>query len=42
LLGEIGNDYEIPPGVEVVSFSQEQFDQMCVEFYKEHGHYPDQ
>ena len=28
LLGELGNDYEIPAGVEVISYTQEQFDQM--------------
>ena len=42
LLGELGNDYEIPADVEVVSYTQAQFDQMCEEFYSEHGHYPDQ
>ena len=42
LLGELGNDYKMPLGVEVIPYTQEQFDQMCEEFYKEHGHYPDQ
>jgi len=42
LLGELGNDYELPLGVEVIAYSQEEIDQMCEEFYKEHGHYPDQ
>jgi hypothetical protein len=42
LLGELGNDYKMPHGVEVIAYTQMQFDQMCEEFYKEHGHYPDQ
>ncbi len=42
LLGELGNYYDMPTGVEVIAYTQEQFDQMCEEFYEEHGHYPDQ
>jgi hypothetical protein len=42
LLGELGNYYEMPTGVEVIAYTQEQFDQMCEEFYEEHGYYPDQ
>lgn len=42
LLGELGKDYEIPADVEVISYTQEQFDQMCEEFFSEHGYYPDQ
>jgi hypothetical protein len=25
LLGELGNDYEMPTGVEVIAYTQEQF-----------------
>ena len=42
LLGEVGGDYAIPRDVEVICYTQEQYDQMAEEFYKEHGHYPDQ
>ena len=42
LLGELGNYYDMPTGVEVIAYTQEQFDQMCEEFYEEHGHYPNQ
>jgi hypothetical protein len=42
LLGELGGDFEMPLGVDVIAYTKEQFDQMCEEFYKEHGHYPDQ
>jgi hypothetical protein len=42
LLGELGNDYEMPVGIEVIAYTQEQFDQMCEDFYEENGHYPDQ
>jgi hypothetical protein len=42
LLGELGKDYKFPADLEVISFTQEQFNQMCEEFYEEFGHYPDQ
>ncbi len=42
LFGELGIDYQMPIGVEVIAYTQEQFDEMCEEFYKDHGHYPDQ
>ena len=42
LLGELGSDYQIPIGVEVIAYTQQKFNEMCEEFYKEHGHYPDQ
>ena len=42
LLGELGKDYEIPADVEVIAYTRAQFDQMCEEFFSEHGHYPDQ
>jgi len=41
LLGEIGRDYEIPGDVEVISYSQKEFDEMVEAFYKENGYYPD-
>ena len=41
LLGEIGGDYEIPSDVEVISYSQKEFDEMVEAFYKENGYYPD-
>ena len=41
-LGEIGYGYEIPADVEVIHIAQIEFDHMMEEFYKIHGHYPDQ
>ena len=42
LLGEIGITYKIPDDVEIIQYTQEQFDQMCEDFYKKNGYYPDQ
>jgi len=41
-LGELGNGYVIPADVEVIHFTQIEYDRMMDEFYKIHGHYPDQ
>jgi cupin superfamily acireductone dioxygenase involved in methionine salvage len=42
LLCELGNGYAIPADADVIAYTQEQFNEMCEEFYKEHGHYPDE
>jgi len=41
LLCEITGDCEIPSDVEVISYSQKEFDEMVEVFYKENGYYPD-
>lgn len=42
LLGELGNGFEMPPGAEVTSFSQQEIDEMMDQFYKDNGHFPGQ
>lgn len=42
LLGELGDGFQIPSDAQVVAFTQAEFDQMCEDFFQEHGHYPDQ
>jgi hypothetical protein len=42
LLGELDNGFKIPKNVEIISYSQDQFNELMEAFHKKNGHYPDE
>ncbi len=42
LLGELDNGFKIPKDVEIISYTQDQFNELMEAFHKKYGYYPDE
>jgi hypothetical protein len=42
LLGELSRGYKIADDIEIIPYTQKQFDTLLEEFHKLNGYYPDQ